>query len=62
MLALFAVMFLAVLFRTVALSTIPPGLDPDEALNANEAFEAHQAGVHPLFYPSNNGREGCLST
>ena len=58
--ALMVVMFVAVLFRTVALSTIPPGLDPDEALNGNEAFAAHQAGVYPLFYPSNNGREGLF--
>src|SRR5215472_8877532 len=59
-LALLFVMFVAVLLRTVALGSVPMGLDPDEALNGNEAYAAHQAGEWPLFYPSNNGREGLF--
>jgi 4-amino-4-deoxy-L-arabinose transferase-like glycosyltransferase len=35
-------------------------LNPDEGLNGNEGFSAHQAGLYPLFYPSNNGREGMF--
>lgn len=58
--ALAFVVFIAVLFRTVGLGTVPTGLNPDEALNGNEAYETHQAGVYPLFYPSNNGREGMF--
>ncbi len=54
------VMFVAVLFRTVALSTVPPGLDPDEALNGNQGLQAQQTGEYRLFYPLNNGREGLF--
>jgi 4-amino-4-deoxy-L-arabinose transferase-like glycosyltransferase len=53
-------MFVAVLFRTVNLGTAPPGLSADEALNGNEALQAHDAGQYPLFYPLNNGREGLF--
>jgi 4-amino-4-deoxy-L-arabinose transferase-like glycosyltransferase len=58
--ALVFVMFVAVLFRTVGLGSVPPGLDPDEALNGNEGFEAAQTHQFRVFYPLNNGREGLF--
>lgn len=58
--ALMFVMFVAVLFRTVALGSAPPGLDPDEALNGNEGFDAAQTHHYRVFYPLNNGREGLF--
>jgi hypothetical protein len=39
---------------------VPPGVDPDEALNGNEGFEAAQTHQFHIFYPSNNGREGLF--
>lgn len=58
--ALAFVMFVAVLFRTVGLGTVSPGLDPDEALNGNEGFDAAQTHQYRVFYPLNNGREGLF--
>ena len=40
--------------RTYSLNTTPPGLYPDEAMNANDAF----TNPGKVFYPENNGREG----
>lgn len=42
--------------RTYHLDSAPPGLYPDEAINANQGLE--EAGK--LFYPDNHGREGLF--
>ncbi|MCD6271157.1 glycosyltransferase family 39 protein [bacterium] len=53
---LFFILFVASFFRLWQLKSIPPGLYPDEAINANEAY------LFPgkIFYPENNGREGLF--
>jgi len=45
-------------FRLYNLDTAPPGLYPDEAVNANDAMQALDSGEYKIFYPDNNGREG----
>lgn len=58
MILVLAVLAAASLFRLWHLDRIPPGLYPDEALNANQAWEAASEGTFRVFYPENNGREG----
>lgn len=53
---LILILFLAVFFRFFKLSSLPPGLYPDEAINGNQALQ--QPGK--IFYPENNGREGLF--
>ncbi len=45
-------------FRLYNLDSAPPGLYPDEAINANDAMQALGSGEFKIFYPDNNGREG----
>ena len=54
--ALILILILAGFFRFWKLDIIPPGLYPDEAINAM------QGALEPLriFYQENNGREGLL--
>lgn len=51
---LILIIILGSFFRLYKISQIPPGLWPDEAINANEALEK----PGKVFYPENNGREG----
>jgi len=53
-LILIGILIIASCFLLWQLQIIPPGLYPDEAINAN------QAALEPgkIFYPENNGREG----
>lgn len=55
-LLLLLIIILAIFFRFWQLDKIPPGLYPDEAINANDAL------LNPgkIFYPGNNGREGLF--
>ncbi len=53
---LLIILLIAVFFRVSQLSSIPPGLYPDEAINGNEAI----TNPGKLFYPENNGREGLF--
>lgn len=53
---LLIILLLATFFRVWQLSSVPPGLFGDEALNANQAL--NEAGK--LYYPENNGREGLF--
>jgi 4-amino-4-deoxy-L-arabinose transferase-like glycosyltransferase len=53
---LLAILAVAVFFRFWHLSSIPPGVYPDEAINANQAIS--EPGR--IFYPENNGREGLF--
>lgn len=48
------ILLIATFFRLWQLDIVPPGIYPDEAINANEAISS--AGK--IFYPENNGREG----
>ncbi len=57
---IFIILALAVFFRLYQLTTVPPGLYPDEAMNGNNALEAIKTGDYKIFYPENNGREGLF--
>ncbi len=50
------ILVLAGFFRFAKLDSIPPGLYPDEAINANQAI----TDPGKLFYRENNGREGLF--
>ena len=54
--ALLAILLVAVFFRFWQLDSIPPGLYPDEAINANQSIS--EPGK--IFYPENGGREGLF--
>ncbi len=51
---LLIIVFIGGFLRIYKLHSIPPGLYPDEAMNANDAFD----NPGQPFYPENNGREG----
>jgi len=53
---LIVIVLLASFLRLWQIDTIPPGIYPDEALNANEAI----TNPGQVFYPDNNGREGLF--
>jgi len=57
---LFFILILSVFFRFWQIESFPPGLYPDEAMNANDALESLQNNDFKLFYPYNNGREGLF--
>ncbi len=57
---LLAILALAAFFRFYNLTTIPPGLYPDVAINGNDALQALKNHDFKLFYPENNGREGLF--
>lgn len=44
--------------RTHHISSLPPGIYPDEAVNGTDAINAIETGHFRLFYPNNYGREG----
>ena len=48
----------AIFTRIYHLSSLPPGIYPDEAVNATDAIQANETGHYRLFYPNNYGREG----
>jgi len=55
---LIIILTIASFFRLWQLNSIPPGLYPDEAINANDAFQSLKTKGFKIFYPENNGREG----
>ncbi len=55
-----AIFFIAILARTYHLSSLPPGVYPDEAVNGTDAIRAIETGHFRLFYPNNYGREGLF--
>ncbi len=58
-LTLAAVIFaIAILARTYHITTLPPGIYPDEAVNGTDALNALETGHFQWFYPNNYGREG----
>lgn len=54
------ILVLAGFLRFYHLSSTPPGLYPDEAMNGNNALEALHTGEFKVYYPENNGREGLF--
>jgi len=59
-LPLIIILIVAIFFRLHNLTTTPPGLYPDEAMNGNNALEAIASHDFKVFYPENNGREGLF--
>ncbi len=60
LLFLLLILTAACFFRLWQLDSIPPSLWPDEAINANTAFEIKDTGSFKVFYPDNHGREGLF--
>ena len=58
LLLLLVILTIASFFRLWQLSSIPPALYPDVAINGNEALQALETKDFKVFYPENNGREG----
>ncbi|MCL5733174.1 MAG: hypothetical protein M1334_00725 [Patescibacteria group bacterium] len=57
---LVVVIALTAFLRFYQITTTPPGLYPDEAMNGNNALEALATNHFKVFYPENNGREGLF--
>jgi len=57
---LLLILLLAFFLRFWRLSSIPPGLYPDVAVNGTDAIKSLNTGKFPVFYPANNGREGLF--
>jgi hypothetical protein len=57
-LLLCSILFVACFFRLHGLTTIPPGLYLDEAMEGVNAQNVAQTGQFKVFYPEDNGREG----
>src|SRR5580704_15389451 len=55
---LVGILIIATFLRFYHLTTTPPGLYPDEAIDGNNAAEVAQTGHFQVFYPDDNGREG----
>lgn len=55
--AIIAIGFFA---RTYHLSSLPPGIYPDEAVNGTDAINALETGNFRWFYANNYGREGLF--
>ncbi len=51
---------IAAFYRFFRLSVLPPGLNPDEAMNGNDALSSLSSGRLAVFYPENYGREGLF--
>lgn len=56
----FTVMVIAIAMRLYGLSTIPPGLSPDEAMSGNSALTADRTGEYRVYYSENNGGGGLF--
>lgn len=54
------IIVVAAVFRLQGISSIPPGLYPDEAMNGNNAIQAIETGDYKVFYPESNDREGLF--
>ena len=55
---LVGVIILASFLRLYHITSTPPGLYPDEAMDGNNALEVLQTGHFKVFYTEDNGREG----
>jgi len=58
------ILIIASFLRLYHITSLPPGLYPDEAMNGNNALEAIRTdppdGGYKVYYPENNGREGLF--
>ncbi|MDO8664200.1 MAG: glycosyltransferase family 39 protein [Candidatus Liptonbacteria bacterium] len=59
-LLLLLILIIASFLRLYHITTVPPGLYPDEAMNGTNALQAINSGNYKVFYPDNNGREGLF--
>jgi len=57
---LLGILGLAAFYRFFRLTALPPGLNPDEAMNGNDALASLASGHFAVFYPENYGREGLF--
>src|SRR5581483_5006844 len=57
-LLLAGVVLLASFLRLYHITSTPPGLYPDEAMDGNNALEVVHGGHFQSFYTEDNGREG----
>ena len=57
---LIVILIIAFVFRFQDITTVPPGLYPDEAINGNNALIALESNDYKVFYPENKGREGLF--
>jgi len=57
---LILILLLAIFFRIWKIEEVPPGLYPDSAIYANEAWLSLKNKDFKVFYPENNGREGLF--
>ncbi|MEK7546687.1 MAG: glycosyltransferase family 39 protein [Patescibacteria group bacterium] len=57
---LLLVLIIAGFLRLYQITTVPPGLYPDEAMNGNNALQALRTNDFRVFYTDNNGREGLF--
>src|SRR5438093_1530844 len=55
---LFLILAWAAFLRLHQITTTPPALHFDEAMNGNDALENLETGRFSVFYPQNGGREG----
>jgi 4-amino-4-deoxy-L-arabinose transferase-like glycosyltransferase len=55
---LIGVLIIATFFRFYHITTTPPGLYPDEAMDGANAQNVAQTGQYKVYYPEDNGREG----
>jgi len=51
---------LGLFLRIYNIDNTPPGIYPDEAVNAEDAIRANNTGQYQWFYPANQGREGLF--
>ena len=58
--ALGFILLLAIFFRFWNITTVPPGLFPDEAMNGSNALQALESSDFHTYYIDNNGREGLF--
>lgn len=57
---LILILIIASFLRLYNITSLPPGLYPDEAMDGTNAQEALATGDFKVFYPENNGREGLF--
>ncbi len=57
---LLLILIIASFLRLYQITSVPPGLYPDEAIGGNQGLEAFRTGNFRLFYPENNGRTGLF--
>jgi 4-amino-4-deoxy-L-arabinose transferase-like glycosyltransferase len=57
---LLAIIVFAVSLRFFELTTVPQGIQVDEAMNGCNILEIHETGRFQIFYPENMGREGLF--